>query len=180
MLQSNFAVYLQQLYDFGPTGIGWALFGVGVMDVVSQGLLTRVLMPRLGADALTKLGLAVNAIGFAFIAGLVFAPRIELLAGALFVFTLGDGLFQPAMSAIIANAAPDNAQGLVQGANQAQQSMARMLGPLLAALLSPIALNAPYWAGALIIVVGFVALLSGGRRHRLNDALGGAMERTIT
>lgn len=159
MLQSNFAVYLQQLFDFGPTGIGWALFGVGVMDVVSQGLLTRVLMPRLGADALTKLGLAVNAVGFAFIAGLVFAPRLELLAGALFVFTLGDGLFQPAMSAIIANAAPDNAQGLVQGANQAQQSMARMLGPLLAALLSPIALDVPYWAGALIIVAGFVALM---------------------
>ena len=133
MLQSNFAVYLQQLYDFGPTGIGWALFGVGVMDVVSQGLLTRVLMPRLGADALTKLGLAVNAIGFAFIAGLVFAPRDELLAGALFGFTLGDGLFQPALGAISPNAAPDNAQGLVQGANQAQQSMARMLGPLLVA-----------------------------------------------
>jgi MFS transporter, DHA1 family, tetracycline resistance protein len=159
MLQSNFAVYLQQLFDFGPRGIGWALFGVGVMDVVSQGLLTRVLMPRLGADTLTKLGLAVNAVGFALIAGLVFAPRVELLAGALFVFTLGDGLFQPAMSAIIANAAPDNAQGLVQGANQAQQSMARMLGPLLAALLSPIALNAPYWAGALVIVVGFTALM---------------------
>jgi DHA1 family tetracycline resistance protein-like MFS transporter len=68
-------------------------------------------------------------------------------------------LFQPAMSAIIANAAPDNAQGLVQGANQAQQSMARMLGPLLAAVLSPIALNAPYWAGALVIVAGFAALM---------------------
>jgi MFS transporter, DHA1 family, tetracycline resistance protein len=159
MLQSNFAVYLQQLLAFGPTGIGWTLFGVGVMDIVSQGLLTRVLMPRLGADALTKLGLVVNAIGFCLIASLVFAPRIELLSGALFVFTLGDGLFQPAMSAIIANAAPDNAQGLVQGANQAQQSMARMLGPLLAAAASPVALNAPYWVGAAIVIVGFAALL---------------------
>jgi len=34
-----------------------------------------------------------------------------------------------------------------------------MLGPLLAALLSPIALNAPYWAGALVIVVGFATLM---------------------
>jgi DHA1 family tetracycline resistance protein-like MFS transporter len=159
MLQSNFSVYLQQLFDFGPTGIGWTLFGIGVMDVISQGVLTRALMPRLGADALTKLGLVINAIGFAFIAGLVFAPRVELLAGSLFVFTLGDGFFQPAMSAIIAKAAPDNAQGLVQGANQAQQSMARMLGPLLAALLSPIALNAPYSTGALIIVVGLATLM---------------------
>jgi len=168
MLQSNFAVYLKEVFDFGPGSIGWALFGVGVMDVVSQGVLTRALMPRLGAEALTRLGLAINAVGFALIAALIFAPRIELLTVALFVFTLGDGLFQPAMSAIIANAAPDNAQGLVQGANQAQQSMARMLGPLLAAVLSPIALDAPYWVGALIILLGVVVLAL--RRHDRRDS----------
>lgn len=158
MLQSNFAVYLKEVFEFGPIGIGWTLFGVGVMDVVSQGLLTRALMPRLGADALSKLGLLINAAGFAIIACLTLFPQIAFLAGGLFIFTLGDGLFQPAMSATIANAAPDNAQGLVQGANQAQQSMARMLGPLLAAMLSPIALNAPYWMGMLIVAAGFMAL----------------------
>lgn len=158
MLQSNFAVYLKEVFEFGPIGIGWALFGVGVMDVVSQGLLSRALLPRLGADALSKLGLVVNAVGFAIIAWLIFLPHLALLAGGLFIFTLGDGLFQPAMSATIANAAPDNAQGIVQGANQAQQSMARMLGPLLAAVLSPIALNAPYWMGMLIVTAGFVTL----------------------
>lgn len=158
MLQSNFAVYLKEVFAFGPIGIGWTLFGVGVMDVVSQGLLTRALMPRLGADVLSKLGLAVNAIGFAVLACLILLPHVALLAGGLFIFTLGDGLFQPAMSATIANATPDTAHGVVQGANQAQQSMARMLGPLLAAMLSPVALNAPYLMGVLIIVVGFVAL----------------------
>lgn len=158
MLQSNFSVYLKDVFDFGPTGIGWTLFGVGVMDIVSQGLLTRALMPRLGADALTRLGLAINAAGFGIIACLVFVPRVELLAGSMLVFTLGDGLFQPAMAAIIANAAPANAQGLVQGANQAQQSMARMLGPLLAAFLSPIALSAPYLAGCVVILFGLASL----------------------
>jgi DHA1 family tetracycline resistance protein-like MFS transporter len=121
-------------------------------------LLTRALLPRLGAAALSQLGLLVNAAGFAILACLIYLPYVGYLAGGLLIFTLGDGLFQPAMSAIIANAAPDNAQGLVQGANQAQQSMARMLGPLLAAVLSPIALNAPYWMAMIIVVAGFVAL----------------------
>jgi DHA1 family tetracycline resistance protein-like MFS transporter len=53
MLQSNFAVYLKDVLQFGPAGIGWILFTVGVMDIVSQGLLTRALLPRFGADVLS-------------------------------------------------------------------------------------------------------------------------------
>jgi MFS transporter, DHA1 family, tetracycline resistance protein len=164
MLQSNFAVYLKDVLQFGPTGIGWVLFTVGVMDIVSQGLLTRVLLKRTSAGVLARLGLFVNAVGFALVAGLAFVPRIEYLLASIVIFTLGDGLFQPSISGIIANAAPADAQGLVQGANQAQQALARMLGPLLAALLSPLAAGAPYWAGALVALIGVVVLSMSTRR----------------
>ncbi len=163
MLQSNFAVYLKDILQFGPTGIGWILFTVGVMDIVAQGLLTRILLPRVGADVLTRVGLGINAIGFGLIACLMFVPRVEFLLASIVVFTLGDGLFQPPMNAIISNAAPADAQGVVQGANQSQQAMARMLGPLLAALLSPFSAAAPYWAGGLIAMTG-VVILSLSRR----------------
>lgn len=166
MLQSNFAVYLTQLLQFGPTGIGWTLFGVGVMDIVSQGLLSGLLLPRLGAKRLTKLGLAINAAGFALIACLVFAPTIGLLGVSLFVFTLGDGLFQPAINETIANAAPEDIQGAVQGANQAQQSLARMVGPLLAAVLSPFNLSAPYWAACAVVLAGLAVLSMSARSAR--------------
>lgn len=158
MLQSNFAVYLTQLLDFGPTGIGWTLFGVGVMDIVSQGLLSGWLLPRLGAARLTRLGLAINAAGFALIASLLFVPKVAWLGAGIFVFTLGDGLFQPAINETIANAAPADMQGAVQGANQAQQSLARMLGPLLAAVLSPLNLSVPYWAACAVTVLGLAVL----------------------
>jgi DHA1 family tetracycline resistance protein-like MFS transporter len=163
MLQSNFAVYLKDVLQFGPIGIGWILFAVGVMDIVAQGFLTGKLLPRVGASALAKSGLAINAIGFALIACLVFVPRVEFLLVSIAVFTLGDGLFQPAINAIISNAAPADAQGLVQGANQSQQALARMLGPLLAAVLSPFSLGATYWAGGLIAAAGVVLLLVSGR-----------------
>ena len=158
MLQSNFAVYLKDVLQFGPIGIGWILFAIGVMDIVAQGFLTGKLLPRVGASVLAKSGLAINAIGFAFIACLTFVPRVEFLLVSIMIFTLGDGLFQPSINAIISNAAPGDAQGLVQGANQSQQALARMLGPLLAAVLSPLSLSAPYWAGGLIAVAGVVLL----------------------
>jgi len=163
MLQSNFAVYLKDVLQFGPIGIGWILFTVGVMDIVSQGLLTRALLPRVGADVLALTGLAVNAIGFALIASLVFMPRVEFLLASIVIFTLGDGLFQPSISATIANAAPADAQGLVQGANQSQQALARMLGPLVAAVLSPFSVSAPYWIGGVIAITGFLVLSMSGR-----------------
>jgi DHA1 family tetracycline resistance protein-like MFS transporter len=163
MLQSNFAVYLKDVLQFGPIGIGWVLFTVGVMDIVSQGLLTRALLPRFGAGVLARSGLVINALGFMLIACLVFVPRVEFLLASIIVFTLGDGLFQPSMNATIANAAPAGAQGLVQGANQSQQAMARMLGPLLAAVLSPLSASAPYWTGGLIVIIGVMVLSMSGR-----------------
>jgi DHA1 family tetracycline resistance protein-like MFS transporter len=90
-------------------------------------------------------------------------PRIEYLLASIVIFTLGDGLFQPSISGIIANAAPADSQGLVQGANQSQQALARMLGPLLAAVLSSYAVNLPYWAGELVAVVGAAVLSISSR-----------------
>ncbi|MBS0245320.1 MAG: MFS transporter [Proteobacteria bacterium] len=165
MLQSNLSVYLKDILQFTPTGIGWTLFGVGVMDIVSQGVLTRLLLPRFGAKVLTRVGLGINAVGFGMIACLVFVPTIEFLAAAIFIFSLGDGLFQPAMSEIITNATPSDAHGRVQGANQAQQSLARMLGPLVPAVLSPMSVSTPYWAGGMVAILGMAALWReyGGR-----------------
>jgi DHA1 family tetracycline resistance protein-like MFS transporter len=163
MLQSNLAVFLKQIMDFGPTGIGWILFTVGVMDIVSQGLLTRALLPYVDARVLAGVGLCVNAAGFALIAATTLVPQVGFLVGAIVVFTLGDGLFQPAISGIIANAAPADAQGLVQGANQAQQSLARMSGPLLAAVLTSLGAGAPYSAGAIVALAGAAVLFAAAR-----------------
>jgi DHA1 family tetracycline resistance protein-like MFS transporter len=164
MLQSNLAVYLKDVMAFGPTGIGWTLFTVGVMDIVNQGLLTRMLLQRVDAEVLARIGLLINALGFSLIACVPLFPRTEYLLASIVIFTLGDGLFQPSISGIIANAAPADSQGLVQGANQSQQALARMLGPLLAAMLSSCAVNLPYWAGALVAVAGVAVLSVSSRR----------------
>jgi DHA1 family tetracycline resistance protein-like MFS transporter len=39
-----------------------------------------------------------------------------------------------------------------------QQALARMLGPLLAAVLSPFSVAAPYWTAGLIAMTGVVVL----------------------
>jgi MFS transporter, DHA1 family, tetracycline resistance protein len=162
MMQGNISVFLKDILRFGPAGIGLLLLIVGVMDITSQGYLTGKLLPRFGEAALSRAGLAINAVGFVMVAAIPFFPSSIFLYTAVVVFTLGDGLFQPSINSLISNAAPHARQGIVQGANQAQQSIARMLGPLLGALLYTLGPSIPYFAGAVLILIALTTLFSAG------------------
>jgi DHA1 family tetracycline resistance protein-like MFS transporter len=168
LLQSNLAVMLKDLLAFQPGAIGLVLAGVGVMDLVSQGLAAPRLQRRFGERRVARAGLAINGLGLMVLALLTRHPALPLLAGGIALFTFGDGLFQPSASALVANAAPDGQQGAVQGANQAQQSIARMGGPLAGAWLYGLSAGAPYAIAAAIVLLATAALAASPRRalHR--------------
>lgn len=161
VLQSNLAVMLKELLAFGPAAIGFVLAGIGVMDIISQALVATWLLPRFGEQRVATVGLLINAGGLLLLALLGMFPVLPLLAGGIAMFTFGDGLFQPSVSALIADAAPAGRQGEVQGANQAQQSIARMGGPLASAWLYGLHAAAPYAVAATVVLLAAAAL---GRR----------------
>jgi DHA1 family tetracycline resistance protein-like MFS transporter len=161
VLQSNLAVLLRDLLSFTPAAIGFVLAGIGVMDVFSQGFLAPRLQPRFGERRVASAGLLINGAGLAVLAALAHHPTLPLLLLAIGLFTFGDGLFQPSVSALVANAAPDGRQGEVQGANQAQQSIARMGGPLASAWLYSLSAGAPYGAAAIVVLLAAGLLLLG-------------------
>ena len=161
VLQSNLAVMLKDLLAFGPATIGFVLAGIGVMDIISQALVATWLLPRFGEQRVAAAGLLINAGGLLLLALLGMFPVLPLLAGGIAMFTFGDGLFQPSVSALIADAAPAGRQGEVQGANQAQQSIARMGGPLASAWLYGLHAAAPYAVAATVVLLAAAAL---GRR----------------
>ncbi|WP_240532271.1 MFS transporter [Agrobacterium tumefaciens] len=165
MMQGNISVFLMSVLRFGPLGIGLVLFLVGMLDILSQGVLASRLLPRLGEIRVARTGLFFNIIGFAALGSVALLPSIPLLIAAISLFTLGDGLFQPSSSALIANAAPADTQGRIQGANQGQQSIARMIGPLLGAASTSLSISAPYWAGAVIVAVALTAIMHRRPSH---------------
>ena len=158
VLQSNLAVLLRDRLAFDPAAIGLVLAGIGVMDIVSQGLVATRLLPRFGEWRVARAGLLFNAGGLALLAALALLPGLPLLLCGIALFTFGDGLFQPSVSALIADAAPDGRQGEVQGANQAQQSIARMAGPLAGAWLYGWHAWAPYAVAAMLVLLAAAAL----------------------
>jgi len=163
-MQATISVFLKDVLSFGPTGIGVLLFVVGVMDIVTQGYLTGKLIPRVGERKLAMAGLAINAVGFLMIGAVAFIPSVVLIYGAIVVFNLGDGLFQPSINGMISNSVDRTVQGRIQGANQGMQSVARVLGPLIGAGLYTCRTSLPYAFGAVLVSAGAV-LLHRCRRH---------------
>ncbi|MES2740691.1 MAG: MFS transporter [Pseudomonadota bacterium] len=166
VLQANLAIMLKDALGFDTAAIGLVLAGIGVMDMLSQGLVAPRLLPRFGAGRVATAGLVVNALGLATLAILAVHPHLGLLAGGIALFTFGDGLFQPSAATLVAAAAPEGRQGAVQGANQAQQSIARMTGPLASAWLYGLTAGAPYGVAAMIVMLAAGAMYAhaGGQR----------------
>jgi DHA1 family tetracycline resistance protein-like MFS transporter len=129
-----------------------------VTDVASQGWAAPRLQRRFGEQTVAAGGLALNGIGLLLLGALALDAHLALLCGGVALFTFGDGLFQPSANALVAAAAPAGRQGAVQGANQAQQSIARMGGPMAAAWLYGWWAGAPYAAAALAVLLAAVLL----------------------
>jgi DHA1 family tetracycline resistance protein-like MFS transporter len=164
MWQSNLPVFLKQALGSGPLQIGLLLLVVGALDIIGQGVLAGWLLGRYGERRVAGAGLLLNALGCALTASVLMIPSWWWLALVVAAFTLGDGLFQPSIGGLIANAAPDDMQGSIQGANQSQQAVARMIGPLLAAGLFGWHPALPYAGGALALLAALAVLL--GLRNR--------------
>ena len=161
MQQSNFSVFLKDILHWGPTNIGIMLSIVGLIDFFSQGYLVGRLITRFGEIPVTRVGILLTAIGM-FTVGLVPSTgSLVILYVAIILYTIGDGLFEPAMNGLIANATAPALQGRTQGASQSIQSVSRFLAPLVAGLLYEMGAPLPYFASAAILLVAlsfFIAL----------------------
>ena len=74
------------------------------------------------------------------------------------VLALGLGILNPAVTSLVSREAGTTERGGILGVNQSGQSLARILGPLIAGLAYSVAGSAaPYYIGAMIMA-GVVAM----------------------
>jgi len=158
-LHSVTSVFLKDNFSWGPSEIGLVLFVVGVFDIISQGFLVRKLLPIFGDTKVAIMGLILSMIGF-IIAGstaLIVSPLLFYLA--VIIYIIGDGLFEPSISSLISYSAPKNMQGRVQGASQGMQSMARIVGPLLATFVFTFWKGLPFFTSTLLMGISLIVIV---------------------
>jgi DHA1 family tetracycline resistance protein-like MFS transporter len=152
-------VFQKDVMRFDPTQIGYVFFLIGVVDIVMQGFVSGKLIPRLGERNLVLLGLCT--VGVSYVA-LALVPRyatVIVFVSAILCYAVGSGFFEPAMNALVSNSAGPEAQGRIQGANQAMQSVTRIIGPLTASWMYGYGAGTPYLVSAVLTVAGIGLLL---------------------
>jgi DHA1 family tetracycline resistance protein-like MFS transporter len=158
---SNFSVLAIDAVSWSATQVGFLLAVIGVLDVVVQGGLLALLLPRIGERRSIVIGIIGQAFGLAalaLVASVLAQPWILVLG----VLMLGgfQGLTQAPLDGLVSSAAGDDEQGRVAGALQSITSGIQMLAPLLAGVLyTGIAHAAPYAIGLVLAIAAAVVLV---------------------
>jgi DHA1 family tetracycline resistance protein-like MFS transporter len=149
-------------FNWGTFEIGLSLAAVGLMFVVGQGFLVRIVVPRLGERRAILLGLFVSAV---LTSGYGIVPQGWMVYPIMVFGVFGWVIAQPATMGLLSKSVPANEQGLLQGAIASLTSLTSIIGPpiwtgLFAYFVSPAApIIIP---GAAFFVASAVFLLALG------------------
>ena len=148
ILESIFAIWALHRFGFGPRTAGLFMFFLAIFAVLTQGVLVRVLAPKMGEKQLAMWGIAAYVGGLAIVSH---APNITITAIALALCVIGTGAFNPSASALASKQSDEHDRGAVLGTYQSSSSLARVIGPFLSGpvyeVLGP---SAPFVLGACV------------------------------
>lgn len=148
-LQSNFAVFSDVRFGFGPLDNALIFTLVGLLAVLMQGILIRRLVLAFGEARLALAGMTIMAIGFIAIA---FVPEAWMLFPAVGVVAVGGGMATPSLTSLISRRVAAHEQGSTLGGTQATTSLTMIAGPVFAGVtFDGIDAGAPYYLGGILI-----------------------------
>lgn len=174
IMTTSFSLYTMFRFGYDAHHNGYLFAYVGVIAVIVQGVLIGRLVKRFGEVPLVITGaflFAVSLLAVPFV-GPASGGLIALLVGGG-VFSLGNSLSTPALNSLASKTAGPHDQGTVLGVTQSVASLARAVGPSMAAVLihsstihkgmdgvphymSDQSLLATFWTGAGIMFLAFL------------------------
>ena len=173
IMTTSFSLYTMFRFGYDAQHTGYLFAYVGVIAVIIQGGLIGRLVKRFGELPLVIVG------AFCFAISLFAVPFVGPAAGGLAalligggVFSMGNSLATPALTSLASKSVGPSEQGTVLGVTQSVASLARAVGPFLAAVLinssvahrgadgephymSDHSLFVTFWTGAAIMFVAF-------------------------
>ena len=126
VLPSIFVLYAGYRYDWTPGMMGMAMMGTGIAGVVVQTMLVGPVVAKIGERGALLLGAAAGAVGF-LIYGLASEGWMYLAGIPVFAFM---NFLMPGLQGLMTRRVEPSGQGQLQGANQAMQGIASVIGPI--------------------------------------------------
>ncbi|MEQ1647599.1 MAG: TCR/Tet family MFS transporter [Hyphomicrobiaceae bacterium] len=111
-------------FGWSEMTIGLSLAAFGLVTALTQGFVTGPIVARFGERRVMIFGLLMTVIA---VVGYGLAPSLFVVM-LLFVVNAPEGFVQPTMTAILSHAAPDDAQGEMQGGIASLQNLGMLIG----------------------------------------------------
>jgi DHA1 family tetracycline resistance protein-like MFS transporter len=127
-LPSVFSYFTVEVFNFTSSNIGRSLGAFGIGFAICQAALVGPLVKRVGEPPVVFLGLTAAIAAFV---GVAFTDQVVYLYVFIMIGAIS-GLAAPAINGVLSRQVPDNAQGELQGAVNAANSLATIIGPLAA------------------------------------------------
>lgn len=125
-IEASLFLFVREQFQWTLTQSAYGFAYIGVIMVFTQGYLIRKWMPKFGERRLMLAGLTLACAAFALMS---ISHSLGLLAVAVTLLALGNGLTNPALNGCVSLASGREVQGNNLGVSQSLSSLARILGP---------------------------------------------------
>ena len=125
VMPSTWSFYTMYKFGWSEVMVGASLAAAGVIMVLGQSILPRVVIPRFGEKRTALLGIVVASAGFVLYA---LATEGWMMFAILLTWGLG-ALVMPSTQALMSHRVPAVAQGELQGAVAGLYSLSAIIGP---------------------------------------------------
>jgi DHA1 family tetracycline resistance protein-like MFS transporter len=157
-----FAFWTHDMLGWGPSEVSYILVMAGIIGVVVQGGLVRVLSKKIGDRATLALGLLTLGLACAVLG---FSTQAWMLYACLAVWSIGGGLAGASSTAMVSKLAGVQEQGQAMGVSQALAGLMRIAGPLWGGFAyDHLGAAVQYLVPGTLTLLVFVMLLPGWRR----------------
>jgi MFS family permease len=151
-------------FAFSPAQNGGMFVFIGFILVLVQGGIVRRLATPVGEKRLALAGLACGVAAFL---ALAMAMQLGLFFGALALMAFSIGLASPTLSALVSLYSNESDQGANLGIFRSAGSLARAIGPLVAAFVYFVyGSKSAYLFGAVVVILPLVMALKLPKPHK--------------
>lgn len=153
---ATIVLFIIDLFDFDPQGVGFFLLIAGVFLGFNQAVLYKKIVVKLGEIKTLALGFVLMALGFVAI---TLTDVLWIYMVLYYILNLGLSLSMPVFNSLISQHADQSKQGEIMGISESIQSISNAIIPVISATIYGFIGYNLYLFLALIPVLGFFLTL---------------------
>jgi len=157
MMESIFSYFAYKKFSLSAEEIGSIFVYLGIIIALSQGFLVGKIIKKIKEEYLIFIGVILMSLCFFAISYCDDTNLMIILIGGV---ALAAGFINPILPSLVSKYANASSQGMFQGIFQSINSLARIIGPLLAGYTYiSLSTGAPFlYAGLLLILTWFLLI----------------------